>query len=215
MGCPTNSLSLLKSQVQELVSLSIYVLCVWCHATHSFLNVVQLYLFLLMFGGFAGREMQVLDIALSFWCFQPLIPSIKTSQGQWSYVRITEQLKGSLMLWVQQFPTQSQTLTNPYSLSQGWQFLFFSSFPLFDPSGIQWNCDIPMGLFRGPVSHKSSQSKPSSHGCCCCCSALCHPCTSPHAVPGSLDCPRKLGAIWPAISSRFCTDPRWLFPGVI
>lgn len=187
MGCPTNSLSL----VQALVSLSIYVLCVCCHDTHSFLiYIVQLYLFLLMFGGFAGREMQVLDIALSVWCTQSLIPFIKTSQGQWSYGRVTEQLKVSPMLQAQQFLTKSQTLTHTYSLSQGWHFSVFSSFPLCDYSGIQQNFDIPMGLFRGPVSHKSLQNKPSPLGCCCCYSSLGQPCTSPHVVPGSLDCPR-------------------------
>lgn len=120
-------------------------------------------------------------------------------------------VKDSLM-WRQQFPTQNQTLT-------WWDFLLFSSFPLFsqvDYSGIQWNCGIPMGLFRGLLSHKSLLNKPSALGCCCSCySALGHSCTSPHVVPGSLDCPRQLDSIWPTISSCFWADPWWLFPSVI
>lgn len=48
--------------------------------------------------------MQVLDVLLSFWCTQALIPSMKTSQGQWSYGRITEQLQGSLMLRSEAIP---------------------------------------------------------------------------------------------------------------
>lgn len=170
-----------------------------------------------LFKGVAGREMQALDILLIFWCTQALIPSIQTSQGQQSYGRITEELEGSLMWQVQQFPTQRQTLTYTSSLSQGWHFLFFSSFSLFGPadySGIQWSCGIPMGFFRGLVSRKSLLNKPSALGCCCSYSALGHPCTSSH-VPASLDCPRKLGSIWPTVSTCFWADLWWLFPGVI
>lgn len=162
--------------------------------------------------------MQVLDIPLSFWGTQALIPSIKTSQGQWNYGRITEQLQGSLMLQVQQFPTQSQTLTYTYILSQGWHFLFFSSFSLLGPadySGIRWSCAIPMGFLRGLVSHKSWVNKPSALGGCCCHSALGHPCTFPHVVPGLLGCPRKSGSFCPTISCCFWADPWWIFFGVI
>lgn len=195
----------------------------WCHSTNFLLiylvqqSCISSCLCLGVFGGVAEREMQALDIPLSFWCTQPLLPSIKTSQGQWSYSRITEQLKrftnavGAAILKhkAKHSPTHIASHKNeiscfsPLSHCLAKQTILGSNGTVAFPWG-------SLGVFVGQKLTEQTKCPWVLLLLLCPGSSL-----HPQVVPGSLDCPRQMGSIWPTISSCSWADPWWLFPSVI